>query len=110
MDSVSKIFQDLSLPSQADENFCLKTTIKNFNYNSSEDDRIRTLFKNFFKSEQIQILIKSSVKTNPYRHMVAQSPDIQKDFNEKVINAAKHVLTKNKGVASSLVETWYENA
>lgn len=42
--------------------------------------------------------------------MVAQSPDIQKDFNEKVINATKHVLTKNKGVASSLVETWYENA
>ena len=42
--------------------------------------------------------------------MVAQSPDIQKDFNEKVINASKYVLTKNKGVAASLVETWYENA
>ena len=53
---------------------------------------------------------KNNVKTNPYRYMVAQSPDIQKNFNEKIINATKYVLTKNKGVASSLVETWYENA
>lgn len=108
--SVSRIFQELSLASSANENFCLKTTLMNFNYGSSEDDRIRTLFKNFFKSEQIQKLIENGVKTNPYRYMVAQSPDIQKNFNEKVINATKHVLTKNKGVASSLVETWYENA
>ncbi|WP_336023378.1 AAA family ATPase [Acinetobacter lwoffii] len=108
--SVSKIFQDLSLASQADEDFCLKTTIMDFNYNSSEDVRIRTLFKNFFKSDEIQRLISNGVKTNPYRYMVAQAPDIQKDFNDKVISATKHVLTKNKGVASSLVETWYENA
>ncbi|HGH3678651.1 TPA: AAA family ATPase, partial [Acinetobacter baumannii] len=107
---VTKIFQELSLPSQPDENFCLKTIINNFNYNSSADDRIRSLFKNFFKSEEIQRLIKNSIKTNPYRYMVKQSPEIQRDFNEKVINATKHVLTKNKGVASSLVETWYENA
>ena len=108
--SVSRIFQELSLASSASEDFCLKTTLMNFNYGSSEDDRIRTLFKNFFKSDQIQKLIENGVKTNPYRYMVAQSPDIQKNFNEKVINATKHVLTKNKGVASSLVETWYENA
>src|SRR5690606_16645401 len=101
-----KIFQDLSLASQADEDFCLKTTIMDFNYNSSEDVRIRTLFKNFFKSDEIQRLISNGVKTNPYRYMVAQAPDIQKDFNDKDISATKHVLTKNKGVASSLVETW----
>lgn len=108
--SVSKIYQDLSLSGQTDENFCLKTILMSFNYNSSEDDRVRTLFKNFFKSDEIQLLIKNGIKTNPYRYMVSKSPDIQKNFNEKVIDATKHVLTKNKGVASSLVDNWYENA
>lgn len=108
--SVSKIYQDLSLSGQTDENFCLKTILMSFNYNNSEDDRVRTLFKNFFKSYEIQLLIKNGIKTNPYRYMVSKSPDIQKNFNEKVIDATKHVLTKNKGVASSLVDNWYENA
>lgn len=108
--SVSMIFQTLSLESHIDTTFSLKSVIQNFCYKDSSEDRIRQLFKNFYKSDEIQKLIKHSVKTNPYRYMVLKNPKLQDDFNTKIINATKHVLTKHKGIASSLVETWYENA
>lgn len=109
MPSVTSISNALSLPSQVDNSFSLKTFIDDFEYPENEMKRLRSLFKNFFKSPEIQTLIKSANILNPFRYLVSKCPTLKDEFSQKVVIATKFVLTKNKGVSSHLVETWYEN-
>lgn len=109
MPSVTAISNVLSLPNQADDSFSLKTFIDNFSYQEQDIQKLRTLFKNFFKSDEIQALIKQASNLNPYRYLVSKNPTLKEDFSRNVVLATKIVLTKNKGVSSHLVETWYEN-
>lgn len=108
MQSVTKIYEVLKFPNVVSDDFSLKNLIDNRQYSPTNIDPIRTLFKNFFKSDEVQRLIASGIKTNPYRYMAALNTEIKEKFTKDVISATKFVLTKNKGVASHIVETWYE--
>ncbi|MFT4020046.1 MAG: AAA family ATPase [Acinetobacter sp.] len=109
MPSVTAINNMLSLPNQVDDSFSLKTFIDSFKYPKNEMERLRSLFKNFFKSPEIQSLIKHANILNPYRYLVSKNPALREEFSQKIIVSTKFVLTKSKGVSSHLVETWYEN-
>ncbi|MCU4709978.1 ATP-binding protein [Acinetobacter pittii] len=109
MPSVTTISNTLSLPTHPDESFSLKVFIDSYSYPENEIKKLRTLFKNFFKSQEIQSLTKNANNLNPYRYLVSTKPYLREDFSQKVIFATKLVLTKNKGISSHLVETWYEN-
>ncbi|HAV3471737.1 TPA: AAA family ATPase [Acinetobacter baumannii] len=109
MSSVTSIYNALSLPHQPSESFSLKAFIDNYRYPENEMERLRALFKNFFKSVEIQALIKNANSLNPYRYLVSKNPSLKENFTKDLIFATKHVLTKSKGISSHLVETWYEN-
>ncbi|MGF2881825.1 AAA family ATPase [Acinetobacter johnsonii] len=110
MPTVTRICNDLNLPNQITEDFSLKDVIDNFQYPENQMDRLRSLFKNFFKSDEIQMLIKANSTLNPYRYMVSKNPSEKEIFHKKIEESTKFVLTKNKGIASHLVDNWYENA
>ncbi|EZQ10761.1 AAA family ATPase [Acinetobacter sp. Ver3] len=107
--TVTAINNKLNLPLAIDDNFSLKMYIEDQKYSSAEEDRIRQLFKNFFKSDEIQTLIKGGINLNPYKVLVSEEPDLKIKFCKSLETATKYVLTKNKGVPSHLVESWYEN-
>ena len=109
MSTVTTINNALSLPHEIDDSFSLKTSIDTYTYSASDTARLRTLFKNFFKSTEVQSLTKNANTLNPYRYMVFKNPELKEQFSQNVIAATKFVLTKNKGISSHLVETWYEN-
>ena len=110
MPSVTRIYDSLSFPNEISGDFSLKRLIDARQYSPNNIDPVRTLFKNFFKSDEVQMLIKGGIKINPYRYMVDLKPETREKFTKDVISATQFVLTKNKGVASHIVETWYEKA
>lgn len=107
--SVTAINNQLKIPFNVPADFSLKSFIDEKKYSSSEEDRVRQLFKNFFKSNEIQTLIKGGSSLNPFRILVLKNPEFKDSFCDRLETSTKFVLTKNKGVPTHLVESWYEN-
>lgn len=108
MSTVSKIVQTLDLPSEFEDGESLSIFIKQHSYDEQSENKIRQLFKNFFKSEEIQGLISKS-NLNPYRYLVKCNVDLSKKFELSLVESTKLVLKKNKGIPSHLVDSWYES-
>lgn len=108
MSTVSKIVQNLDLPLEFESGKTLSFYISQHSYDEQSDNKIRQLFKNFFKSEEIQGLITKS-DLNPYRYLVKCNSELSKEFELNLVESTKLILKKNKGVPSHLVDSWYES-
>jgi AAA15 family ATPase/GTPase len=75
----------------------------------NEDGAIRTKFKDFYKTKEIQAMIKGSVKNNPFRLWIAMNEEIANEFQTLYISAIKNVAIFGHGIESALIHSYIES-
>lgn len=75
----------------------------------NEDGAIRAKFKDFYKTKEIQSMIKGSVKNNPFRLWASMNEDIVSKFQYRYAAAIKSVAVSGHGVDSALIHTYIES-
>jgi AAA15 family ATPase/GTPase len=69
---------------------------------------IRQKFKKFYKTDELQVMIKGPVKDNPFRLWVSQNRAAVDNFKSDFIAALKHTLIKGNGVEAAKVDGYLD--
>ncbi|MFW1734844.1 ATP-dependent nuclease [Acinetobacter sp. ULE_I037] len=97
----SEIFDRLSLSENPDSSYNLNDLLTLDIQNGNK--RIRDLFKTFYKSNNIQRMLKK-IETNPFRYYLKCNPEVGQDFNSKLNKALQFVLTNGYQIETSYVK------
>lgn len=87
----SEILDRLQLNDEPDETYNLSNLLAQDIKNGNK--RIRELFKKFYKSENLQRLLKK-VATNPFRHYLSQHSEIKDKFNIDLNQKLLYILSE----------------
>jgi len=69
---------------------------------------IREDFKDFYKSAELQGIIKGKVKDNPFRLWISRNPDKKADFQKKLKAALQFTLSQGYGVETATIISYLE--
>jgi AAA15 family ATPase/GTPase len=78
------------------------------NLPAAEFGVIREKFKKFYKTDELQLMIKGPVKDNPFRLWVSQNRAVVDKFKSDFVAALKHTLIKGNGVEAAKVDGYLE--
>ncbi|EPK8421163.1 AAA family ATPase, partial [Acinetobacter baumannii] len=92
----SPILEFFNLDQTPTENYDLETIILEKRASSSESGgKAREKFKNFYKNEIIQSLIKGKISDNPFRVMIDYNPEKYNTFQEDFKKTLLYVISTN---------------
>lgn len=107
-----KITRDLTdrLEINLDDGECLELfpIIKKLRKAPSEEGAIRVKFKEFYKSKDIQGMIKGGVKSNPFRLWASMNEVLVTEFQSLYLTALKNVAVAGHGVDSALIDLYLD--
>ncbi|TKI67054.1 ATP-binding protein [Lysinibacillus varians] len=78
--------------------------------NANKAGIVREKFKEFYKNEQLQRLIKGPVKSNPFRLWCENNKETVREFNLQYEKALKSILINIKKAPKSLIEEFYKTS
>jgi AAA15 family ATPase/GTPase len=83
--------------------FDLGSKVRSFK-DASSKERTREVFKAFYKTDEIQALLKGGVKFNPFRMWVSRNAEAAEAFRNEFVRSLMGVLSRGIGInASSLI-------
>ncbi len=75
----------------------------------NDEGAIRVKFKEFYKSQPIQSMVKGGVTSNPFRLWIKLNGGAALAFQESYTTALKHVMAAGHGVDSAVIASFLEN-
>jgi AAA15 family ATPase/GTPase len=67
---------------------------------------IRELFKEFYKSDQLQSILTAKVSQNPFRVLLIRNPGIKEHFRAELVKALSFTLSQGYGVDVSTIDAY----
>lgn len=109
--AASDVVQLLGLPDFPEEDFDLNACVAAIrNQGGSGKGRIREVFKEFYKHQHIQAMVKGRVKYNPFRQWAATNQDAVNSFKQDFLSCLTHTLVHGHGVESAKVEVFLDGS
>lgn len=100
----------INLPNKSNEKFDLSDHLSKYKateaYNKNHG-LIRESFKNFYKSPEIQKLLKLPVKQHPFRIWAEENQDSKEKFESDFIKALKYVLINGYRVPKNIIDEYF---